>query len=352
MTSQRAASGARYAGDGAEFWNKGDEALLTDRSGTLLVCERGHRRVSKGGWRPLICLTVALLAAMGATAESVRAQDLEPRRWSQLPTGVNFIGVGLAHSSGDIFVDPVLQVEDAEVDLFTAGVSYVRSFGLFGRSARFDVSAAFADGRWDGLLEGQPARADRHGMRDPRFRLSVLLVGAPALDRKAFAQSEKSSTVVGAAVSVVAPLGEYFEDKLINLGNNRWTIRPQLGVTHTRGPWTYELTGSIFFFTDNDEFFNGTRLESDPLYAIQGHLIYTFRPGLWTSLSSAWGTGAEPTVDGESREAETENWLAALNVGMPVSPTQGIKLSYLYTSTQVETGADLNTFVLSYSKMF
>ena len=26
--------------------------------------------------------------------------------------------------------------------------------------------------------------------------------------------------------------------------------------------------------------------------------------------------------------------------------------TYLYTSTQVETGADLNTFVLGYSKMF
>lgn len=29
MQHQRAASGARYAGDGAEFWNKGDEALFT-----------------------------------------------------------------------------------------------------------------------------------------------------------------------------------------------------------------------------------------------------------------------------------------------------------------------------------
>ncbi|MDH4072337.1 MAG: MliC family protein [Gammaproteobacteria bacterium] len=28
MQHQRAASGARYLGDGAEFWNKGDEALL------------------------------------------------------------------------------------------------------------------------------------------------------------------------------------------------------------------------------------------------------------------------------------------------------------------------------------
>jgi membrane-bound inhibitor of C-type lysozyme len=28
MQQQRAASGARYAGDGAEFWNKGDQAMV------------------------------------------------------------------------------------------------------------------------------------------------------------------------------------------------------------------------------------------------------------------------------------------------------------------------------------
>ena len=292
-----------------------------------------------------------LLAILSCVADAAFAQDLEPRRWSQLPTGVNFIGVGLAHSSGDISVDPVLEIEDAEVDMLTTGVSYVRSFGLFGRSARFDVSVPFADGRWEGLLQGEPARADRHGLKDPRFRLSVLLYGGPALDRKAFAASARSNTVVGAAISVVAPLGEYFDDKLINLGDNRWIIRPQLGVTHTRGPWTYELTASTFFFTENDNF-QGTKLENDPLYAIQGHLIYTFRPGLWTSISSAWGTGAEPTVDGMPRDAETENWLAALSVGLPVSRTQGIKLAYIRSQTLVDTGADLNTIVLAYSKMF
>ena len=36
-------------------------------------------------------------------------QDLEPRRWSQLPTGINFIGLGVSYGQGDIFLDPVLQ---------------------------------------------------------------------------------------------------------------------------------------------------------------------------------------------------------------------------------------------------
>jgi hypothetical protein len=294
----------------------------------------------------------ACLILLFVAGDPLFAQDLEPRRWSQLPTGVNFIGAGLAYSTGDIFLDPVLEIEDGEVDLFVAGVSYVRSLGLFGRSARFDVSVPYADGRWDGLLQGEPASVERKGLKDPRFRLSVLLYGGPALDRKEFAETPRSNTVVGVALSVLAPLGEYFDDKLINLGENRWIIRPQLGVTHTRGAWTYELTGSVFFFTDNDEFFGGTTLENDPLYAIQGHLIYTFRPGLWLSLSTAYGDGAEQSVGGVPKESSTENWLSAISFGLPLSRSDGLKFTYVWSRTQVPTGADVNTLQLSYSKMF
>jgi hypothetical protein len=299
-----------------------------------------------------IGLVAALLLGLWLSAEPVVAQDLEPRRWSHLPTGINFIGLGLAYTEGEIFVDPVLEIEDAEVDMFITAVSYVHSFGLFGRSARFDVTVPFADGRWDGLLQGEPAGVSRHGLKDPRFRLSVLLYGGDAMDRKTFAQTKRSNTVVGAGLSVIAPLGEYFDDRLINLGDNRWIIRPQLGVTHTRGKWTYELTGSVFFFTENDAFFQGAKLKNDPLYALQGHLIYTFRPGLWASLSTGYGDGAEPTIDGVPRDATTENWLTALSFGLPISRSQGLKFTYLRSRTQVPNGADLDTILIGYSKMF
>ena len=297
-------------------------------------------------------VTALALIGLMSLAMPLQAQDLEPRRWSQLPTGINFVGIGLAYSEGDIFLDPVLQIEDGTVELLSAGLSYVRTFGLFGRSARFDVSVPYAEADWEGLLQGEPASVHRQGFGDPRFRLSVLLYGGPALDRRQFAEAPPSNTVVGFGLSVVAPLGEYIDDKLLNIGQNRWIIRPQLGITHTRGKWTGELTGSIYYFTDNDRFFQGTTLENDPLYAIQGHLIYTFRPGLWASISTAYGDGADPTVSGVPKDAETENWLNAISFGLPISRTQGIKLSYVSSRIQVPTGADVDTLLLAYSMMF
>ena len=295
---------------------------------------------------------LVLVAGLFVTASPAHAQELEPRRWSQLPTGVNFFGAGIAYSEGDIFLDPVLQIEDGTVETVMGSVAYVRSFGLFGRSARFDIAVPYADSRWKGLLAGEPASVRRTGFKDPRFRLSVLLYGAPALSPEEFVKQPKSNTVVGLGLSVVAPLGEYKNDRLLNLGQNRWVIWPQLGVTHTNGSWTYELTGSIFFFTENDRFYQGSKLENDPLYAVQGHLIYTFRPGLWASVSMAYGDGAEPTVNGVPGDSETENWVNAVSVGIPLSPRQGIKLSYLNSRTQVPTGADVDTILLAFQTMF
>lgn len=54
---------------------------------------------------------------------------------------------------------------------------------------------------------------------------------------------------------------------------------PQIGVNHTRGKWTTEVTGEVAFYTDNDDFNNGQTREQDPTYIIHDHHMHTFRPG-------------------------------------------------------------------------
>ena len=280
------------------------------------------------------------------------AQDLEPRRWSQMPTGLNFAGIGIGHIEGDILFDPVLLVEEATFDMEVVGLVYIRSFGVFGKSARVDFSLPYRAGRWEGTVDGEFVHFRRRGLADPRIRFSMLLYGGPAETPAEFSKSEKSNTVVGAAVAVTMPLGEYSSERLINLGANRWIVRPQLGVTHTRGKWTGELTGSVFLYGDNNEFWKGTRLESDPLWALQAHLIYTFKPGLWASVSTAYGTGGEAQVDRVASNNLSGNWLTALSFGFPIDRRQGIKITLLTGRTQKLTGVDIDSLVLGYSFMF
>lgn len=285
---------------------------------------------------------LVLLAAAGA-----HGQDLEPRRWTPLPPGLNVMGAGVVVTEGDVYFDPALQIRDATVDAQVVGLTYVRSFSLAGKLARFDVGVPWQHSKYRGLLEGEPASASRVGLMDPTFRLSVILAGAEP------DPTAKSSTVFGAALAVIAPLGEYREEFLINLGQNRWVFRPQAGVVHTRGRWSWELTGSGYFFTENDEFFGGQTRKQDPLYAVQGHVIYSLpRQGHWTSLSIGFGGNGQSIIDGNRVDVDQRLSLAALSYGMPIGRTQSFKIAYVRSRTNTENGSDTDSIAIAWSKRF
>jgi hypothetical protein len=275
------------------------------------------------------------------------AQDLEPRRWTPLPAGLNVLGGGAVLSRGDVFFDPALQVENAEVEAQTLGLSYVRSFRLGPKLARFDLTVPWQHVRYTGLLEGEPASVLRVGLIDPVFRVSVILAGdKPPPDAG-------STTVVGVALAVTAPLGEYFEDKLINLGQNRWVFRPQAGFVHTRGQWSYELTGSAYFFTENDEFFGGGTRKQDPLFAVQGHVIRALRKrGHWASLSVGYGGNGQSIIDGNRVDDDRRMMLMALSYGMPLLGNQSLKFAYLRSRTNVANGSDVDSLAVAWSLRF
>ena len=98
-------------------------------------------------------------------------------------------------------------------------------------------------------------------------------------------------------------------------------------------------------FTDNDDFFGDTKREQDPLFSIQGHLVYTFRPGLWL----AYGHGGESTIDGDRKNDDTSNVVFGASVGFPISRNFGMKISYLGTRTQNGIGLDSDSLVTAVS---
>ena len=293
----------------------------------------------------------ALLALFVCFGQAT-AQDLEPRRWTALPPGINVIGAGYVGLQGDVYLDPVLKIEGAEVSGHVVAVSYVRSFKIANKLARVDAVVPWQNMRWSGVLDGAPATAERVGLTDPLVRFSILLAGAPASGDPPN-DGKKSNTIVGAAVAVSLPLGEYESDKLLNLGNNRFYIRPQLGVLHTRGKWSYELTGSTFIYTENDDFFGGSTLEQDPLYALQAHVIRVFdKPGYWVALSTGYGWKGDTVVDGVRSNNNQKRWLSSLAFGIPVGKKQGIKFAYLRDRTKTNNGADVDSLAIGWSTVF
>jgi hypothetical protein len=296
-------------------------------------------------------LVVLILIGAGL-AEQVNAQDLEPRRWSHLPIGQNIIGVGYVYTEAIIFFSPVLQITDGTSRINSLALTAIHTFEMAGKSARFSLLLPYKSGRWDGNVVGEFRTIRRDGAGDPRFRLSVNLYGAPPLKGSAFAQyraEHTSNTVVGASVAMTVPLGKYCHDCLINIGNNRWSARPQIGVVHKRGPWSFELTGSAFLFTNNYSFVEEAVLKQKPVYALQSHVIYDFPRRLWVSLSTGYGIGGAIRIDQIKTKFEVDNWVWAASFGFPIGKTQSVKLTWLSGRTQNLVGRDSDNLVLSWS---
>jgi hypothetical protein len=318
----------------------------TSRCFSLGKHEMDESMKTSNFWKFFVTVIVAGFV-LAAASGRCHGQELEARRWSHLPLGTNIAGGAYSYTSGEIAFDPVLRLDDVEVDIYAGAFKYVRSFELLGKSARVDFWQGYADAEWSGRLNGDPASTRRTGLTDSNVRFAMQLFGAPPMERKEFADYRAAmapcETIVGVGLVMQLPTGHYEEDKLLNIGTNRFTIRPQLGVVHNRGKWSMELTGSAWIFTDNDDFFGNGELENEPLYALAGHVVYTFRPGLWLGGGAGYGWGAESTLNGVEKGDEKGNLVFGVSLGVPITPQWGIKFAYIGLRSQESVGIDSDT---------
>ncbi|MGI9342216.1 MAG: transporter, partial [Gammaproteobacteria bacterium] len=196
---------------------------------------------------------------MGTVASG---QELEPRTYANTAIGVNLIGAAAGFSRGNILLDPALPIENLDGDVKYGAIQYLRSFGLFQRSAKVKLMVPFTTGDWEGTLEGEPGSRSATGFGDARLTLEWNFIGAPAMTVQELRNFEQK-TVVGASVRVIAPTGDYDSTELINLGSNRWSYRFELGASRAFGNWGIEGIGAVWKFGNNDDFVDGNYLQQD-----------------------------------------------------------------------------------------
>ena len=296
--------------------------------------------------------SIVLLCIVSSYSHS---QDIEPRRWTSMPLGTNVVGVGLSHVFGDIDFDPLLQAENTTVTVNSIALQYVRPFKIGNKQARIDVLIPYSFAQWEGLLVGEPKSVKRQGFADPRLRLSLNFIGPKAMTLKEMQEYMKANpvyTTVGASIALSVPLGQYDGDKLLNIGANCFVIRPQIGFVHNWGSWSYELTSSVFFYTNNNDFYIDKTKKQKPLFAMQTHLNKQFKHRIWSSLSFGYGQGGNSIVNRQPKDDERGNFIGGLSAGMPISKKHSIKIAYATTITFKEVGANTNGFVFGWSTLF
>ena len=289
--------------------------------------------------------TVALQAALLLLAPRVvLAQELEPRAYSPAPIGTTFVLGGVGRSEGPILVDSSLDVDHVQGDLWIATTGIGHVFNLAGRQARALAVVPIARGAIAGDVRGQAERQDLFGLTDPRFKLSIGLRGARAMRLAEFSRASPRAVVVGASITVVPPWGQYQATQLVNLGYNRWAVKPEVGVSRQVGHWTFEGYAGVWFFRTNPAYYPGdARKRQEPVGAWQTHVAYALPRRTWIAFNGTWFGGGQTRVDDVKNPDLQRNSRLGATVSVPISSRQSLKFVYS-TGATTRRGSDFNTF--------
>jgi hypothetical protein len=282
-------------------------------------------------WGLLIALVIFLLSSGQALAVDDGARAYW-KGWDGI-NGVSFqhLRLDLQAADSQQFAPGQYVYANADIEGNIMIGNYVRYLTLFNRPSSLllaviggnidvDVNAKAPSLFVPPGLAGTSFNQSSTGFADPSAQLVVNLFGAPPLKANFDLIDYEPTLTIDAAVMLALPIGEYDDDKLVNLGLNRWFGRIAFPVTYHFGVFTpgyrksLELIPSVWLFGENDDFM-GQKLENDPMWQLEGHLTNDFTPTFWASLDMLYRSGFQSEVDGvkEGEELEMGNLGATLN---------------------------------------
>lgn len=291
-------------------------------------------------------LGVCALVLAASHLPVVHAQQMEPRSYANAPIGLNFAIASYQYSWGGLLFDPSLPIKDADAKVNAVLLGYSRVLDFWGQSGTLALVVPYAWLTANGTVEGQQDSVNRSGFGDLGMRLAVNLYGAPALTLPEF-RNYHQDLIVGASLTVTAPTGQYYSSKLINIGTNRWSFKPELGVSKALGRWILEGMASVTFYTDNNEFFGSNERTQDPLYGLQAHVVYNFNPKLWAAVDATYYVGGRTTVNGNLNDDLQQNTRWGLTLAYSLDAHNSLKL-YTNSGVYARTGTDFTTIGLAW----
>jgi hypothetical protein len=278
---------------------------------------------------------IALLLALLGAAHSAPAQELNPRAYLITPVGTNTLNLAYSHLEGNPDLSGAAPIADASGKVDLAALGYYRALDFFGRSANVAVAIPYAAGDLSGTVADVPRRVARSGFLDSSLRLSVNLIGGPAMELNEFS-TWRQQILLGVSLKIVAPTGQYDPTVLVNLGTNRWAFKPEIGYSQRWDHWVLDGYAAVWFFTTNPEFFSHnqhvagveTKAQS-PVAAVEAHLSYDVRPRLWISLDANFWSGGETGINGVANRATYQrNSRVGVTASIPINARNSIKFSY------------------------
>lgn len=152
-----------------------------------------------------------------------------------------------------------------------------------------------------------------------------------------FIDDPENKTWLGLTPFIYVPIGDYDDDRALNLGSNRWQFRPEVGFAKGFDKWHVDLTSSIAFFTDNDDFSGDLTQKKDPEFHAEAHLTYKMTDTYNMTFSWFYHNGGETEVAGVDQDDELDNHRIGVAFAWWLSPQYQLIVKYR-RDIEVENG--------------
>jgi Putative MetA-pathway of phenol degradation len=231
---------------------------------------------------------------------------------------MNQLQLTYAFARANASIDTSLVIPDARLNINTGIIDYTRTFSLLHNLAWIEATFPFAN--LNGSITNTRVESSAAGAGDSSYNFTLLLRGAPGLNAVQF-ETYKPVTTLGMSLTLAAPTGQYHADKILNLGSDRWSFKPEIAISRPFGSgqkWEFDGYANVYFFTDNTSYHGSEILRQQALPGLESHISYSFTSNLWASVDSRYAFRGDTFVDGLDQNTSQQTFIlgSELNVAL------------------------------------
>lgn len=314
--------------------------------------------------RVLALVTFALAGPL--ISGPTNAQDDGARTYWKGRAGTNVISVQYLNmnlqASDALQFDPshyIYPAADAEASIFV--LSWARHMTLFDRPSilsanliggsvdvEFDTTITPPEFLPPGVTPGSSFSQSASGYADPSVQLDVNLFGTPPINAIFDYLNYEPTWTLDAAFMLGVPLGQYDNDKIVNLGLNRFYGRVAFPFKYHFRVFTagymssLEVVPSVWLFAENDDFL-GQKLQNDAMWQVEAHWTHDFTRHFFGSIDLLYRNGFQSEINGVNLGSDIEIGDLGFTLNFSVTDNVTIRTSF---SSNVFGDSDIDTSMI------
>ena len=304
------------------------------------------------------------------------AQDDGARTYWKGRAGTNVISVQYLNmnlqASDTLQFDPthyIYPAADAEADIFV--LSWARHMTLFDRPSvlsanliggsvdvEFDTTITPPDFLPPVVTPGSSFSQSASGYADPSVQLDVNLFGTPPINAIFEYMNYEPTWTLDAAFMLGVPLGQYDNDKVVNLGLNRFYGRFAFPFKYHFRVFTagymssIEVVPSVWLFAENDDFL-GQKMQNDPMWQLEAHWTHDFTRHFFGSIDLLYRNGFQSEINGVNLGSDIEIGDLGFTLNFSVTDNVTIRTSFssnVFGDSDIESSMIRLQFVYAWDR--